>query len=213
MAYAPARLLWPSNPPEASWIVDVMPAPVERELRGVLVRARNLGSGLAALASNVHSTLRGAADSTANFGIHIAVSAKNIIVQIPQAEQQRPDSFISRVQRVEIPQLGLSTLVDKTGRFVLSGVPAGTHQVHVAGLHDRHVAERVAVLDPPGDGVRHHLHVAMAMLREAAARRWGVETDIENVVLCGSGARRGGAVSGIGGHNAAQAVIEARAAR
>jgi phytoene dehydrogenase-like protein len=40
-----------------------------------------------------------------------------------------------------------------------------------------------------------------------------VATDIDNIVLCGSGARRGGAVSGIGGHNAAQAILEARAAR
>jgi phytoene dehydrogenase-like protein len=38
--------------------------------------------------------------------------------------------------------------------------------------------------------------------------RWGVETGRENILLCGSGARRGGAVSGLGGHNAAQAVLE-----
>jgi len=38
---------------------------------------------------------------------------------------------------------------------------------------------------------------------------WGVSTDIANVLLCGSGARRGGAVSGIGGHNAAHAVLQA----
>jgi len=37
---------------------------------------------------------------------------------------------------------------------------------------------------------------------------WGVETDIPQVVLCGSGARRGGGVSGIPGHNAAQYVLE-----
>lgn len=37
---------------------------------------------------------------------------------------------------------------------------------------------------------------------------WGVETDVPNLLLCGSGARRGGGVSGIGGHNAAQAVLE-----
>jgi phytoene dehydrogenase-like protein len=36
---------------------------------------------------------------------------------------------------------------------------------------------------------------------------WGVETDLPNVVLCGSGARRGGGVSGIPGHNAAQYVL------
>ncbi len=36
---------------------------------------------------------------------------------------------------------------------------------------------------------------------------WGVETDIPNVTICGSGARRGGAVSGIPGHNAARYVL------
>lgn len=40
------------------------------------------------------------------------------------------------------------------------------------------------------------------------AARWGVATAHERILLCGSGARRGGAVSGIGGHNAAMAVIE-----
>jgi phytoene dehydrogenase-like protein len=42
------------------------------------------------------------------------------------------------------------------------------------------------------------------------AARWGVHTDSPAVLLCGSGARRGGAVSGLGGHNAAQAVLELR---
>lgn len=40
------------------------------------------------------------------------------------------------------------------------------------------------------------------------AKRWGVATDDAGVLLCGSGARRGGAVSGIAGHNAAMAVLE-----
>ncbi len=39
---------------------------------------------------------------------------------------------------------------------------------------------------------------------------WGVETEHANVWLCGAGARRGGGVSGIPGHNAAQAVLGAR---
>lgn len=38
--------------------------------------------------------------------------------------------------------------------------------------------------------------------------RWGVVTAHPRVLLCGSGAVRGGAVSGIGGHNAAMAVLE-----
>ncbi|MEW5813388.1 MAG: NAD(P)/FAD-dependent oxidoreductase [Actinomycetota bacterium] len=40
------------------------------------------------------------------------------------------------------------------------------------------------------------------------AQRWGVATTHERILLCGSGSRRGGAVSGIGGHNAAMAVLD-----
>lgn len=43
----------------------------------------------------------------------------------------------------------------------------------------------------------------------APAARWGVQTAHDRILLCGSGAVRGGAVSGIGGHNAAMAVLEA----
>jgi phytoene dehydrogenase-like protein len=39
--------------------------------------------------------------------------------------------------------------------------------------------------------------------------RWGVETVDPNIWLCGAGARRGGGVSGIPGHNAARAVLAA----
>jgi phytoene dehydrogenase-like protein len=45
--------------------------------------------------------------------------------------------------------------------------------------------------------------------RATAAERWGVATTHERILICGAGARRGGAVSGIGGHNAAMAVLEA----
>ncbi len=40
------------------------------------------------------------------------------------------------------------------------------------------------------------------------AGNWGVETEYENVFFCGSAACRGGAVSGIPGHNAAMKVLE-----
>ncbi len=45
---------------------------------------------------------------------------------------------------------------------------------------------------------------------DTPAAQWGVQTDIGSVLLCGSGARRGGAVSGLGGHNAAMAVLASR---
>jgi phytoene dehydrogenase-like protein len=41
-----------------------------------------------------------------------------------------------------------------------------------------------------------------------AAERWGVATEHPGILLCGSGAIRGGAVSGLGGHNAAMAVLD-----
>ena len=40
--------------------------------------------------------------------------------------------------------------------------------------------------------------------------RWGVETPHERVLICGAGARRGGGVSGIGGHNAAMSILRPR---
>ncbi|MGV0838136.1 phytoene desaturase family protein [Mycolicibacterium thermoresistibile] len=43
---------------------------------------------------------------------------------------------------------------------------------------------------------------------DTPARRWGVATEHERILLCGSGSRRGGGVSGIAGHNAAMAVLE-----
>lgn len=42
---------------------------------------------------------------------------------------------------------------------------------------------------------------------DTPAQQWGVQTGLDRVLLCGSGSRRGGAVSGLGGHHAAQAVL------
>ena len=42
---------------------------------------------------------------------------------------------------------------------------------------------------------------------DGATDRWGVATDDERIVLCGAGARRGGGVSGVAGHNAAMHVL------
>jgi phytoene dehydrogenase-like protein len=43
---------------------------------------------------------------------------------------------------------------------------------------------------------------------KAQVGKWGVETEYENVFLCGSSALRGGAVSGIPGHNAAMKILK-----
>jgi phytoene dehydrogenase-like protein len=71
-----------------------------------------------------------------------------------------------------------------------------------------------ADLAMPGGHIFHgDLSWPWASNREALvtpAQQWGVATDVASVLLCGSGARRGGAVSGLGGHNAAQAVLASR---
>ncbi|HEX2892809.1 MAG TPA: NAD(P)/FAD-dependent oxidoreductase [Marmoricola sp.] len=71
-----------------------------------------------------------------------------------------------------------------------------------------------ADLAMPGGHIFHgDLSWPWASNREALstpAQQWGVATDHASILLCGSGARRGGAVSGLGGHNAAQAVLAAR---
>lgn len=43
---------------------------------------------------------------------------------------------------------------------------------------------------------------------DTPGQRWGVATQDPRVLICGASARRGGAVSGIGGHNAARAALE-----
>lgn len=48
---------------------------------------------------------------------------------------------------------------------------------------------------------------------EEEVGQWGVETGHPNILLCGSSARRGGAVSGIPGHNAAMRVLELAGSR
>ncbi|MGW1599045.1 FAD-dependent oxidoreductase, partial [Streptomyces sp. NPDC002343] len=56
----------------------------------------------------------------------------------------------------------------------------------------------------------HIFHRALSWpYAEQEEGRWGVETRHRNVLLCGAGAVRGGGVSGVPGHNAAMAVLEA----
>ncbi len=69
--------------------------------------------------------------------------------------------------------------------------------------------ELEAELAMPGGHIFHRDLTWPFAETEADVGRWGVETDQPNVWLCGAGARRGGGVSGIPGHNAARAVLAA----
>ncbi len=76
-------------------------------------------------------------------------------------------------------------------------------------LEARTPVELEAELGLPGGNIFHReLSWPFAELPEEVGR-WGVETDRPNVWICGAGARRGGGVSGIPGHNAAMAVLAA----
>ena len=56
-----------------------------------------------------------------------------------------------------------------------------------------------------------HKDLSFPFREDSQQTRWGVETDDPRIFICGAGAIRGGGVSGIPGHNAAMAVLEAPA--
>ena len=76
-----------------------------------------------------------------------------------------------------------------------------------ACIEARTPLELEAELGLPGGNIFHRdLSWPFAETPEEVGR-WGVETERSNVFVCGAGARRGGGVSGIPGHNAAMAVL------
>jgi phytoene dehydrogenase-like protein len=77
-------------------------------------------------------------------------------------------------------------------------------------LEARTPLELEAELGLPGGNIFHRDLAWPYAEDDDAAGSWGVETPRANVLLCGAGARRGGGVSGIPGHNAAMAVLDGR---
>jgi len=76
-------------------------------------------------------------------------------------------------------------------------------------LEARTPPELEAELGLPGGNIFHRDLAWPYAEAEDEAGGWGVETHHPGVLLCGAGARRGGGVSGIPGHNAAMAVLDA----
>jgi phytoene dehydrogenase-like protein len=75
-------------------------------------------------------------------------------------------------------------------------------------IEARTPVELEAELGLPGGNIFHRDLAWPFAEDESEVGTWGVETAHANVFLCGAGARRGGGVSGIPGHNAAQAVLD-----
>ena len=77
-------------------------------------------------------------------------------------------------------------------------------------LEARTPVELEAELGLPGGNIFHRDLAWPFAEDEAQVGTWGVETAWDKILVCGAGARRGGGVSGIAGHNAAMAVLTAR---
>ena len=82
----------------------------------------------------------------------------------------------------------------------------------VLGVEHKTPLQVEAELAMPGGNIFHGA-IAWPWLEEdekphSPAERWGVATAHDRVLMCGSGARRGGNVSGISGHHAAHALLE-----
>ena len=124
-----------------------------------------------------------------------------------------PVSRVSRVSRVAATAACLASLqsvLDEPLEDVLLRTPDGEPCIEVHTPAD--LEEELGL---PGGNIFHGALRWPWAEEDAEVGRWGVETDIANVLVCGSGARRGGGVSGIGGHNAAMAALAllSRAAR
>jgi phytoene dehydrogenase-like protein len=76
-------------------------------------------------------------------------------------------------------------------------------------LEARTPLELEAELGLPGGNIFHRDLSWPYAEHDGEVGRWGVETGYPRVLTCGAGARRGGGVSGIPGHNAAMAVLTA----
>jgi len=67
--------------------------------------------------------------------------------------------------------------------------------------------ELEAEIDLPRGNI-FHTDLSFPWKSEGEVGKWGVETSNERILLAGAGSKRGGGVSGIGGHNAAMAALE-----
>lgn len=76
------------------------------------------------MASTIAKIINDAGDGDTGETLAVAIDPKNIVVTIPKSERERPDSFISRVQRLPVPMLPTEarvTINDRTGTIIMTG--------------------------------------------------------------------------------------------
>ncbi|MEO3791421.1 NAD(P)/FAD-dependent oxidoreductase [Nonomuraea sp. B10E15] len=130
--------------------------------------------------------LRGRAETMTLFGLHMPA----------RLFRKNPDQ--ARKQALEATFASVNAVLAEPLEDCLLKAPDGTPCVEAKTPVD---LEKDAGL--PGG----HIFHADLSWPYAEQGRWGVETEHERVLVCGASARRGGGVSGIGGHNAAMALL------
>jgi phytoene dehydrogenase-like protein len=145
------------------------------------------------------------------FGLH---APARLFVTAPRAEPA--DATAVRDEAVRRHLAGIDAYLaepiagclarDADGRPCLEAVspPELEASLGMPGGHIFHADLTWPWAGDPGDGAAGDAETDRP---DAQPGAWGVETDVANLFVCGAGARRGGGVSGVGGHNAAMAVL------
>jgi phytoene dehydrogenase-like protein len=128
-------------------------------------------------------------------------------LQVPHRLLEGRDTDAARAALLDAAQRSLDTVLAEPIADCLHEAPDGSPCVEA-----RTTADLESTLGMVGGDIFHgELSWPWAGDDDALAtpaERWGVATEHPTVLVCGSGARRGGAVSGLGGHNAAMAALE-----
>lgn len=128
-------------------------------------------------------------------------------LQVPHRLVAERDRDAARAELLHAAQATLDSVLAEPIADCVYEAPDGT-----ACIEARTTADLEASLGMIGGDIFHGTlawpWAADDEALDTPAARWGVATTHEQVLLCGSGARRGGAVSGLGGHNAAMATLE-----
>ncbi|HWP41347.1 MAG TPA: flagellar basal body P-ring protein FlgI, partial [Tepidisphaeraceae bacterium] len=97
-------------------------------------------------ASTIAKIINDAGDADEGEVLAVAVDPKNVVVTIPKSERQRPDSFISRVQRLPVPMLPTEarvTINDRTGTIIMTG------DVEISPVVISHKGLTITTINPP----------------------------------------------------------------
>ena len=132
-------------------------------------------------------------------------------LQVPHRLIADADPVAARAELLAAAQRSLDSVLAEPIADCVMTTPDGTPCIEA-----RTTADLEGTLGMTGGNIFHG-DLAWPWLDAAddddPARRWGVATSHPQILMCGAAAQRGGAVSGIGGQNAAMAALEILARR